>query len=75
MLTKSKIALSLALVLGTATAATAAPKHPVHRQQAAVERQVPSAAYQSFGSAHRSTWSEPLYMHIQTDDFRRSIGG
>ena len=74
MLTKSKIALSVALVLGTATAATAAPKHPVHRPQAAVERQAPAGAYQSFGSAGR-TWSEPLYMHIQSDDFRRSIGG
>jgi hypothetical protein len=44
MLTKSKIALALALVLGTASVAMAAPKHVVHRQ-------VPAAAYQAFGQA------------------------
>ena len=44
MLTKSKIALALALMLGSATVAMAAPKHTVHRQ-------VPAAAYQAFGQA------------------------
>ena len=44
MLMKSKIALGLALVLGTASAAMAAPKHVVHRQ-------VPAAAYQAYGQA------------------------
>jgi hypothetical protein len=44
MLTKSKIALALALVLGSASVAMAAPKHTVHRQ-------VPQAAYQAFGQA------------------------
>jgi hypothetical protein len=42
MLTKSKIALSFALVLGAASAAMAATKHPVHRP-------VPAAAYQDYG--------------------------
>jgi|HubBroStandDraft_5_1064220.scaffolds.fasta_scaffold1617342_2 hypothetical protein len=76
MLTKSNIALSIALVLGTASAAMAAPKHPVHRQQTAVVHQVPAAAYQSFGSA-RGTGrvQEPLYMHIQDEDLKNSNGG
>jgi hypothetical protein len=75
MLTKSKIALSLALVFGTASATMAAPKHPVQRHQTAVVRQVPAAAYQSFGSA-RGTGRvhEPLYLQIQDKDFRNSIG-
>ena len=42
MLTTSKIAISLALALGTVSAATAVPRHPVHHQRAAVERQVPA---------------------------------
>jgi hypothetical protein len=36
MLTRSKIVLSLALVLGTASAATAASKHPVHHPRTSV---------------------------------------
>lgn len=85
MLIKTKIALSLAMVLGLASVATAAPKHPVHRHQTAVERQVPAAALQSFGSAAvhpvqtmRSDTSgmqlgqEPDYMYIQDKDSRHS---
>jgi hypothetical protein len=76
MLTKSKIALSLALVLGTASAAMATPKHPVHRHQTAVVHQVPAAAYQSFGSARGTGRAqEPLYMHIQDEDLKNSNGG
>src|SRR5215467_12005212 len=65
MLTNLKIALAVALVLATASAALAAPKHPV-RHQTAVERQVPASALLSFGSA-RSTGSvnQPLYITIQ----------
>jgi len=65
MLTNSKIALSLALVLATASAAMAAPRHAV-RHQTAIQRPVPAGAYLSFGSA-RSTGSanQPLYMTIQ----------
>jgi hypothetical protein len=72
MLTKSKIALSLVLVLGAASAATAATKHPVRHQRTAVERQVPATAYQSYGSARGP--AEPEYMHIQDQDFRESNG-
>jgi hypothetical protein len=69
MLTKSKIALALTLVLGTASAALAAPKHPVDHQRTAVERQVPANAYQSYGSARGTLAApEPTYMHIQDQD-------
>jgi hypothetical protein len=44
MLTKSKIILSLALVLGTASVATAATKHSVHLRQSGIVRQVAPAA-------------------------------
>ncbi len=52
MLTNSKIALSLALVLGTASAALAAPKHHVQRVPAAAYgayAQVPAVAPQGYG--------------------------
>jgi hypothetical protein len=46
MWTKSKIALSLAISLGMAPAAIAAPKHAVHRHPAVDARHVPgSPAY------------------------------
>jgi hypothetical protein len=50
MLTKT--VLSLAVVLGAATGALAATKHPVHHHRSAVELQAPGAAYNSFGSAN-----------------------
>ena len=53
MLTNSKIALAVALVLATASAALAAPKHPVRHQIPTVQ-QVPAAAYLSFASAPRT---------------------
>ena len=56
MLTNSKIALSAALVLATASAALAAPKHAV-RHQTAIERQAPAGAYLSFGSARSAPHS------------------
>ena len=51
MLSKAKIALSLALVLvlGTASAATAGPKHPVQKKTTPVVRAVPADVYNSFG--------------------------
>jgi hypothetical protein len=60
MLTNSKIALSVALVLASASAALAAPKHPV-RHDTAIQRQAPANAYLSFGAV-RSTGSakQPL---------------
>jgi hypothetical protein len=43
MSTKSKVALALAIVLGTASATMAAAKHPVHHHQGAVvERHAPA---------------------------------
>jgi hypothetical protein len=70
MLTNSKIALSAALVLATASAAFAAPKHPV-RHQATIQQQVPANAYLSFGSV-RSTGSSN--MTIQDIGFKESLG-
>ena len=73
MLTISKIALSVALVLATASAAIAAPKHAV-RHQTTVARQVPAGAYLSFarhpylgaGSARASdSVNESCYLKIQ----------
>ena len=75
MLTISKFALSVALVLATASAAIAAPKHAV-RHQTTVARQVPAGAYLSFarhqgtylgvGSARASgSANEPCYLKIQ----------
>ena len=75
MLTNSKIALSVALVLATASAAIAAPKHAV-RHQTTVAQQVPAGAYLSFarqqgtylgvGSARASgSVNESCYLKIQ----------
>ena len=75
MLTNSKIALSVALVLATASAAIAAPKHAV-RHQPTVAQQVPAGAYLSFarhqgtylgvGSARASgSVNESCYLKIQ----------
>jgi hypothetical protein len=63
MLTNSKIALAVALVLATASAAVAAPKHPVRHQTPTVQ-QVPASTYQS--SANQ------LYMTIQDIGIRES---
>jgi hypothetical protein len=56
MLTNSKIALSVALVLATASAAFAAPKQATVRHQPTVQQQIPANAYMSFGAV-RSTRS------------------
>ena len=84
MLTISKIALSVALVLATASAAIAAPKHAV-RHQTTVARQVPAGAYLSFarhqgtylgvGSAHASgSVNESCYLKIQDIGIDESNG-
>jgi hypothetical protein len=68
MLINSKIALSVALVLATASAAIAAPKHAVRRETTAA---VSAGAYLSFarqgvGSARASSSvNEPCYLKIQ----------
>jgi len=69
MLNKSKIALSLALVLGAASTATAATKHPVHRHNTAVVQPAPRAAYETYGSTGGAAPSrEPTYIYIQDHD-------
>jgi hypothetical protein len=74
MLTKSKIALSFALMLGTGSAALAATKHPIRHQRMSIERQMRDPAYQSFGSARGPAQiQEPLYMYIQDLGWRNSI--
>ena len=50
MLTNSKIALSVALVLATASAAFAAPKQATVRHQPTIQQQVPANAYMSFAA-------------------------
>jgi hypothetical protein len=50
MLTNSKFALSLVLVLATASAAMAAPKQPV-RPNTAIQQQVPAGSHLSLDSA------------------------
>jgi hypothetical protein len=74
MLTNSKIALSVALVLAAASAAVAAPKHPVRHQTPTVQ-QVPADAYLSFASAPRTnSAAEPSYMKIQDQGIRDGDG-
>ena len=80
MITKSKIGLSLALVLATASAATAAPKHPVRGRSATVHsamvRHLPASSYLSFGSAAGARpVMEPTYMRIQTIGIKENDQG
>ena len=63
MLTNPKIALAVALVLATASAAVAAPKHPV-RHDAAIQRQVPASVL----------INRPLYITIQDIGYREGNG-
>jgi hypothetical protein len=65
MLTNSKIAFSVALVLATASAAVAAPKHAV-RHQPTIAEQAPGA-YPGIASAHRTnSATERAYIRYQT---------
>jgi hypothetical protein len=50
MLTNSKIALSLALVLATASAAMAAPKQPVRPDTAPIQQRVSAGSHLSLDS-------------------------
>ena len=62
MLTKSKIALSLALVLGSASVAIAAPKHQTVRHRFAIERLVPTNAYRSFVAVSHMDSNNPRWI-------------
>ncbi|HEY7301040.1 MAG TPA: hypothetical protein VH684_24385 [Xanthobacteraceae bacterium] len=74
MLTKSKIALSVALVLATASASVAAPRHSV-RHPSASARQVPASTYLSFATVRAAnTAKEPTYMKIQDQGIRENLG-
>ena len=80
MITKSKIGLSLALVLATASAATAAAKHPVRGRSATVHsamvQHLPASSYLSFGSAAGARpVMEPTYMRIQTIGIKENDQG
>ena len=66
MLTNSKIALSVALVLATVSAAVAAPKHAVRHQAPTVQ--------QAHASTYQSSVNQPLYMTIQDTGYREGNG-
>jgi hypothetical protein len=70
MLTNSKIALSVAFVLATASAAAAAPHKPaVHHHQTAAARHLPANAKLGFGSARSGdsvNTCNPCYFELQT---------
>ena len=78
MSSKSKIALSVAIVLGTASASVSAPKHSVHplhqRHQAVVKQHVspPTYTYQRFGFVRVP---EPAYMEYQSRTEWEGNGG
>jgi hypothetical protein len=61
MLNRSKLALSLALVLAAASGAMAATKHPVlHRHHAVAQRQAP-AGYGSYGYSAPAPYASHQY--------------
>lgn len=79
MLTKSRIALSLAVVIATASAAMAAPKHAARHHMRATHsttaRHVPARTYLSFGWAGaRGRVATPTYMRIQDIGFKEYLG-
>ena len=74
MLTNSKIALSITLVLATTSAAMAAPKQAA-RHQTTVQQQLPANVYLSFGSVRpTNSVKEPSNMKIQDIGFKESLG-
>jgi hypothetical protein len=69
MVRKSRIALGVAIVLGTASAATAAVKHhPVRHHRVAVES---ANSYGSVNAGTMSNGAEPDYIAIQSEDFHQ----
>jgi hypothetical protein len=74
MINQTKIAVALAIVLGTASGAAAATKHPVHHNRTAVH-QVTKGAYESFGAATGTTSQQPLGYDPWDATTVRCIGG
>ena len=72
MMTKFKIALSAALVLGTASAALAAGKHVVRHERTVQERVEPG--YYSYGYYPAQPRGEETYIWVQDQGFRESNG-
>jgi hypothetical protein len=66
MLTDSKIALSIAIVLATASAAVAAPHKPAVHHQTATARHLPAASHLRTSSARfNGSVNESCYFKIQ----------
>jgi hypothetical protein len=66
MLTNSKTALSIAIVLATASAAIAAPHKPAVHHQTATARHLPAALYLRTGSGRFSgSVNESCYLKLQ----------
>jgi hypothetical protein len=77
MLTNSKIALSVALVLATASAAAAAPHKSAVHHQTATARHLPAASYldtRSAASGEAVNSINPCYFKIQTIGNREGNG-
>jgi hypothetical protein len=72
MLTKTKIALSAALVLGTASAALAATKHPVRHDEKAVQARTTAQGANAYGYAPSAPHGEETYIWIQDQGYRDS---
>ena len=77
MSNKLRIALSLAVLLGTASGAAAATKHQKHRHSGTtIERRIPQDPYGAYGMATQSRYrggiEEARFMAIQASDYRTS---
>jgi hypothetical protein len=89
IMSKTKIALTLAIVLGSASVAVAAPKHEVrHHQPVATQQVLGADAYGALRSrgdyaygavrptnpvARAERAHEPANIAIQSDDFNRGL--
>jgi hypothetical protein len=67
MNTMTKVALSVAIALSTASGALAATKHPT-QHRAAITHQVPAGAYSAYGFQGTVGSSQRTYPNSQTDE-------
>jgi hypothetical protein len=75
MSTKSKIAFALVMVLGTASAAMAAAKHPVHHHQGAVvERHVPAGSAYGYATHGYDTYGYAVPFRVPQPNSGSGIG-